>query len=76
MQGYGVKIVGDDVMPDNAEWMFVKMKDGSLILLLAHSSAGCARVLSEAWAAYRCLEEREQPSIPRQREERVLRVTA
>lgn len=57
MQGYGVKIVADDVMPDGVEWMFVKMKDGALVLWLAHSSAGCARTLAEAWAAFRCIEQ-------------------
>lgn len=68
MTGYGVKIVNDGDLPQDVEWMFVKRKDGSLVLCIAHSSAGCARALSEAWAAYRCITRQEDGAIPLQRE--------
>lgn len=53
MTGHSVKIVGDDEMPEDVEWMFVKNTDGSMILCISRSAAGCSRALAEAWAAYR-----------------------
>lgn len=64
MAGYGVRIVGDDTLPEDREWMFVEKTDGSIALWLAYSSAGSARVLSEAWAAFRRM---QQADIPQQR---------
>lgn len=74
MTSYGVRVVDDDVLPDGMEWMFVKMKDGGLQLWLANSSSGCPRVLSEAWAAYRCIEHGALVTVPWQCETPVGRV--
>lgn len=63
LSGYGVKIVRDGELPADIDWMFVKGEDGALVLYLTQASAGCARALSEAWAAYRVLE-REAAAIP------------
>lgn len=73
MTGYGVKIVNDDLLPEGAEWMFVKMKCGELHLWLARSVAGSARVLAEAWAAYRAIERDRRSPVPRQ-STRVVRI--
>lgn len=53
MNGYGIKIVGDDALPEDIEWMFVRTTSGDLLLFLSQSAAGCSRSLAEAWAAYR-----------------------
>lgn len=49
----GVKIVRDDALPDDIEWLFVKTTNGELLLYLSQSASGCSRSLAEAWAAYR-----------------------
>jgi hypothetical protein len=56
MPDYGVKIVADDDMPEDFDWMFARRHDGSLVLVMTRSASGCERALSEAWAAYRCIE--------------------
>lgn len=66
---YGVRVVRDDEMPVDREWMFVIRTDGSLVLWLARSSAGSARVLSEAWAAFRAI---ECAHVPQQRQSTTL----
>ena len=60
MPNYGVKIVADDDMCEDVDWAFAKRHDGSMVLIMTRSAAGCERTLSEAWAAYRCME-RSQP---------------
>ena len=60
--GYGVKIVRDGDLPENIEWMFVKTTGGGLLLYLTQTSAGCARALAEAWAAYRALDVAHLPT--------------
>lgn len=66
MTGYGVKIVGDEDLPENINWMFVKMTTGELLLILTRSASGCSRILAEVWAAYRQLET-PSPMLPGQR---------
>jgi len=51
MNGYGVKIVGDGVLPEGHEWVFTRTSGGGLLLILSRSSARSARVLAEVWAA-------------------------
>lgn len=75
MTGYGVKIVGDDVLPDGVEWMFVKRESGVLVLWIARSAAGSARALAEAWAASRRIERTSAAPLPRQRETGMLRIS-
>lgn len=65
MTGYGVKIVRDGSLPPDVDWMFVKSSDGAMVLYLTTSSAGCARALAEAWAAFRAIQ-RPTPTIPQQ----------
>lgn len=73
MTGYGVRIIADEAMSQDVDWMYVKQSDGTLVLYLSVSASGCARTLAEAWAAYRSL---EVPTlVPRQRDLRTLAVT-
>lgn len=66
--GYGVRIVGDDALPADVDWMFVKQSNGALTLYMSKSAAGCARALSEAWAAYRAMSgTATYPKVPTQR---------
>ena len=67
MTGYGVKIVPDETLSPDVDWMFVKSADGALILYISRTAAGCARTLAEAWAAYRALERRAVIPIQRTR---------
>lgn len=53
---YGVKIVGDDALPDDIDFMFVKTTGGEVLLYMGRSAARNPRALAEAWASYRCIE--------------------
>lgn len=68
MTGYGVKIIGDDVLPEGLQWMYVKMSDGGVQLWLARSSAKSPQVLAEVRAASPHLKRPvESLTFPRQR---------
>ena len=69
--GYGVKIVGDGVLPEGHEWMFARTSSGGLLLILARSSARSARVLAEVWAARMLMRTAGPAALP---ERRMLRV--
>jgi hypothetical protein len=62
--GYGIKIVGDDDLPSGIEWAFIKTTGGGLLLCLARTSAGSARVLAEAWAAFQKIHRGHQIEQP------------
>lgn len=67
--GYGVRIVADDAMPEDREWLFLEKTDGSLVLWLTYSSAASPRALSSAWAAYRRIQSADVPEQRRPRDD-------
>lgn len=66
MTGYGVLIVDDDVLPEEKEFVFVKLDDGGLVVALTRSGVNSPRALADAWAAYRSIAGHKPAPTPRQ----------
>ena len=54
---YAVRIIGDDDLPAEIDWAFVRTED-TLTLCLKESRAASARVLAEVWGAFLQIESR------------------
>lgn len=54
---YAVRFVGADQLPVDHAWVLARDEDGSCYLFVKRCEL-CARVLEEAWAAYRWLARR------------------
>ena len=60
-------IVKDGALPHDGDWMFVKMDDGGLMLVMTRSGVNSPEALADAWAAYRSIERPKPAPIPSQR---------
>lgn len=54
---YAIEYVGDDDLPAKHQWAIVRL--GPRVVLYIKESAVCPKLLEEAWAGFRHLEEQE-----------------